>query len=154
MAPFDWEQFKRDIAHLNEPRTKEDRASIINKEAKSSWRVASNQMTSIFRYSTHPETKLKTPSPLAVLAAIAIKKQMFIKQYTDLIENITQGNENIYPEQWNWESVCIRDKIVQIQTYTLEKINQITRIFVTEELRKEDFVSDPQSLSDLVFVNS
>jgi hypothetical protein len=146
MGAFDWDQFKKDIAHLNEPRTQEERADIIHKEAKKSWRVASNQDTSIFRYSVHPETKFKTPSSLETLAAIAIKKQMFIKQYTDLIENMTLGNENIYPEQWNWDSLRIRNKIIMIQHFKFDKISKIANTLSTKDLREEDGIVNPPLL--------
>lgn len=146
MGAFDWDQFKKDIAHLNEPRTKEERAAIIHKEAKKSWRVASNQNNSIFRYSVHPETNLKTPSSLKTLAAMTIKRQMFIKQYTDLIENITLGNENIYPEQWNGESLNIRNKIIMIQHFNFQEIIKIADALSTKELREEDGIADPPLL--------
>jgi len=146
MGAFDWDQFKKDIAHLNEPRTKEEREDIIHKEAKKSWRVASNHSNSIFRYSVHPETNLKTPSSLKTLAALTIKKQMFIKQYTDLIENMTLGNENIYPEQWNSDSLCIRNKIIMIQHFNFDRIIKIADTLSTKDLRDEDGIVSPHFL--------
>ena len=146
MGAFDWDQFKKDIAHLNDPRTKEEREDIIHKEAKKSWRVASNHNNSIFRYSVHPETNLKTPSSLKTLAALTIKKQMFIKQYTDLIENMTLGNENIYPEQWNWDSLCIRNKIIMIQHFNFDRIIKIADTLSTKDLRDEDGIVSPPFL--------
>jgi hypothetical protein len=148
---FDWEQFKRDTACLNEPRTKEERDTIVLKEAKKSWRACRGTHIDdcIFRYSIDPETTLKTPSSLATLASLEIKKQLYIKNYTDLINYITQGDENIYPVIWDLKSVVIRNEIIRAQRATMKEINDLARDISTMDLKEEDLKDLIQGASSI-----
>ena len=121
---IDWEVFKLQAIKLNEGRTEQERVQSFINSAKTAWKFYGH-----YRWKYHITQKIGdvrnyTPYSLNRLCAFEIKKRLFIKVYVDLLLQTTDG-EGVYPKKWDSESMILRDKVLEIQFASENKIRQM-----------------------------
>ncbi|HEY7535262.1 MAG TPA: hypothetical protein VH878_04895 [Thermodesulfobacteriota bacterium] len=129
---MDWEEFKRETASLNKPRTEEERLQLFHNAALESWaesEVTDDSLALPVRKAGEP----KTPAPLKILLEIQIRRKLFIYYYVKLLVSMT--DKGIYPVRWNNEVRQLRDYVIDIR---VADVGELVKCIYEHYAREED----------------
>jgi len=119
---MDWDKFKRDTAHLNRPRTKEERIRIFKEEAERAYDHAQCAIPTVKINKTDKiDFSIKrSPVSFKEITASYVKKYLFTKNFVDLVDHIT--GEGIYPQFWDEQAIKTRDQMVEIRFFRPDNV--------------------------------
>lgn len=124
---IDWEEFKRIVAPLNEPRTPQQRMEIFERSAQTAWHHQMATIPVAYLVPTEDENlKLKSPTSLSTITCSKIKEQLFKKAYIDLINHITD-QDGVYPRKWDGKADELKSKLNRIKIWEEEEVQQWAR---------------------------
>ena len=119
---MDWEQFKKDVAHLNKSRTPEERSQLIKSQGLRSWKDIRAAIPTVIRKGSLTDGSYSvSPARLETLAGACVKKHLYLKFYIDIIEHITLG-EGIHPKIWDPYASSLKDSLTEVQTFNSEAL--------------------------------
>lgn len=136
---MDWEEFKRETAALNKPRTEEERMQLFYNAALDSWaesEVTDDSLVLPVKKAGEPNN----PVPLKILLGIQIRKKLFIHYYIKLLLSMT--DKGIYPVRWNNEIRQLRDFVIDIRVADVDGLVKcIHKHYDMEEKETKDLTA-------------